>query len=86
VEKLHKGPLRHPVELAELSEYRRTFTVISTRIVSYLRLNSVGYKLDLYKQVLEAVRKVRPGKVPREILDPIVDAVEKLKGLKLGDE
>jgi hypothetical protein len=31
--------------------------------------------LDLYKQVLEA----------REILDPIVDAVEKLKGLKLDD-
>jgi hypothetical protein len=46
---------------------------------------SLGHKLDLYKQVLEAVHEVRPEKVPREILDPIVDAVEKLKGLKLDD-
>jgi DNA-binding MltR family transcriptional regulator len=85
VSKLHRGFLRHPIEFAEMSEYRRTFTIISTRIISYLRLNSLGHKLDLYKQVLEAVHEVRPEKVPREILDPIVDAVEKLKGLKLDD-
>jgi DNA-binding MltR family transcriptional regulator len=86
VKKLHTGFLRHPIELADLSEYRRTFTVISTRIVTYLRFNSVGLKLDLYKQVLEAVHQASPDKVPREILDPIVDVVEKLKGLKLDDQ
>jgi DNA-binding MltR family transcriptional regulator len=85
VKKLHKGFLRHPIELAELSQYRRTFTIISTRLVSMLRLNSIGEKLDLYRQVLEAVHQAKPDKVPDEILDPLADAVEKLKGLKPGD-
>jgi hypothetical protein len=65
--------------------YRRTFTIISTRIVSVLRLNSLGHKLDLYKQVLEAVHGASPDKVSRDLLDPIVNAVEKLKGIKPND-
>jgi len=86
VKKLHRGILRHPIEFAEMSEYRRTFTIISTRIVSVLRLNSIGHKLDLYKQVLEAMHQAQPEKVPREILDPIVQAVEKLKDLKQEEQ
>jgi hypothetical protein len=68
-----------------MSEYCRKFTVVCLRLVGTLRFNSLGYKMDLMKQVLEAVHLVDEKGVPGEILKPIVENVERLKRFKFDE-